>query len=157
MTRFRSTFRFALPLAVLLTTTALTLTPANADWEQGWQSSNGEVQLWYWEDDNGSATKWVVYIEHDGWFGVYHSPEVVNWVILYKKGSSDPQPDPDSNAKIDKPDLKELMKLAKDAIAIEKKIPEQSPLAGIIEKDGGGYVPHWNPSDDDHHGPKDPP
>jgi hypothetical protein len=155
MTR-KSSFRLVAPLAVLLATTVLSLTPAKA-WEPAWQSDDGSVTLWYENDSNGN-TKLVVTIEKDGKFGVYFEKGVID-AVLDKWDNSNPDPnDPNNGKGTDKPDKEAILRQIKDAIGNVKNTPENSPLGGIINGHGGGKVPHWNPGGDDNgNGPKNPP
>jgi hypothetical protein len=159
VTRFKSTFRFVLPLAVLLATTAvstvLTTTPAQA-WDPTWQSSDGSVTLWYQEGSDGRGV-FVVTIEKDGKFGVYFEKAVVD-AVFDKMDNSNPNPADDTGGKgTSKPSVDELLKIVKDAAAVIVTTPINSKLGGIIEQGGGGKVPHWNPGDGDDNGPSNPP
>ena len=131
----------------------LTSTSAQAGWEEVGHNEDGSATLWY-NDVNG---RWVVTIEKDGKMGIYDQEGVIR-AMLAKLGLSNPNPNDDNNGKgTDKPDIRELLKQLKDAKAVVVNTPIDSKLGGIIEQNGGGKAPHWNPGDDDNKGPKDPP
>jgi hypothetical protein len=153
MNRFKS-LKYALPVAVLLATTALSLTAARADYTEWWQSDDGSVSLWH-DDATG---KTVVLIEHDGKYGVYDQQAVID-AVFDKIDASNPDPnDPNNGKGTSKPDFADLIKHMHDVKWTVKVDPEDSPLAGEINGNGGGKVPHWNPGDDDGgNGPSNPP
>lgn len=153
MNRIKS-LKYALPVAVLLAATALSLTAARADYEEWWQSDDGSVSLWH-DDATG---KTVVLIEHDGKYGVYDQQAVID-AVFDKIDGSNPNPDDPNNGKgTSKPDVAELIKHMHDVKWTVKVNPEDSPLGGVIDGNGGGKAPHWNPGDEDGgKGPSSPP
>lgn len=152
MIRFKS-LKYALPVAVLLATTALSMTVAKADWQPAFQNEDGSATLWY--DD--STGKMAVTIEKDGKFAVYFDQAVINAMLDKDKGS-DPDPnDPNNGKGTDKPDVEAMIKNAKGGSWSVKVNPEDSPLGGVITNNGGGKAPHWNPGDDDNKSPGSPP
>jgi len=155
--RFKSAFKFALPLAVLLATTALSLTSTSvrAEWNEVGSNEDGSATLYY-NDTNGS---WAVVIEKDGRYGVYIDDAVAK-AMLEKlgHGHSNPNPDDPNNGKgTEKPSAEAIKQMIKDAAAVYHNTPINSKVGGIIEQGGGGKVPHWNPGDDDNNGPSNPP
>jgi hypothetical protein len=157
VTRFKSAFKFALPLAVLLATSALSLTSTSvrAEWTDVGQNEDGSATLYY----NDSTGSWAVVIEKDGRYGVYID-DAVAAAMLEKLGygHSNPNPDDPNNGKgTEKPSAEAIKKMIKDAAAVVHNTPIGSKLGGIIEQHGGGKAPHWNPSDDDNKGPSNPP
>lgn len=157
MFRFRSALKFAAPLAVLLATTAVSLTSTSvrAEWDEIGQNEDGSATLYY-NDDTGH---WAVVIEKDGKYGVYIDDAVAK-AMLEKLGigGSNPNPDDPTDGKgTSKPDVKALEKLLKDAAAVVHNTPLGSKLGGVIEQGGGGKAPHWNPGDGDDKGPGDLP
>jgi hypothetical protein len=153
MKRFVLKLKFALPVVALLAGTAILTTPAKA-WEQTWQSSDGSVSMWYERGSDGQ-TKFAVVIEKDGKYGVYFEQGVID-AVFDKIGSSNPNPDTDGAGTF-KPDFEELIKDLKGAKWEVKVNPENSPLAGYINGNGDGKVPHWNPGPDDDGGPNSSP
>lgn len=147
MKRLFSNLRFALPVAALLATTALVSTPAKA-WEQGWQSSDGSVSLWY-EHGSDGQTKFAVVIEKDGKYGVYFEQGVID-AVFDKIGGSNPDPnDPNNGQGTFKPDIKELLK---DAKGINVKVKAElwdTWLGEYLSRGGDGKGPKWNPGPDD--------
>jgi hypothetical protein len=70
--------------------------------------------------------------------------------VMLKRGfkSSDPGPD-DSRKGTDKPDVVALLKKVKGVTFDIPQMPDQTPLGKFIDGGGAGFVPHWNPGDDD--------
>ncbi|MBM3528001.1 MAG: hypothetical protein FJX62_07910 [Alphaproteobacteria bacterium] len=160
MLRLKSTLRFALPLALLLATTAVStvLVPTSAKaWENTWTSGDGSVKLWYQVGSDGQ-TKFAVTIEKDGKFGVYLEPGVID-AVFDKMGGSNPDPnDPNNGAGTFKPDVEELLRKVKDASAVFHNEILDSPLGAYLERGGDGKGPKWNPGPDgDDSGPNNPP
>ncbi len=152
MIRFKS-LKYALPVAVLLATTALSMTAAKADYDIWWQSDDGSVSLWH-DDSTGKS---AVLIEHDGKYEIYFNQAVID-AVFDKIDNSNPNPDDPNNGKgTDKPDIEAMIKNAKGGSWSVKVNPEDSPLGGVITNNGGGKGPHWNPGDDDSKGPGSPP
>ena len=152
MIRFKS-LKYALPVAVFLATTALSMTAAKADYDIWWQSNDGSVSLWH--DD--STGKFAVLIEHDGKYEIYFNQAVID-AVFDKIDNSNPNPDDPNNGKgTDKPDIEAMIKNAKGGSWSVKVNPEDAPLGGVITNNGGGKGPHWNPGDDDSKSPGSPP
>jgi hypothetical protein len=147
MKRFVSKLKFALPIVALLAGTAIVSAPAKA-WEQGWQSSDGSVSLWYERGSDGQ-TKFAVIIEKNGKFGVYFEQGVID-AVFDKMGGSNPDPnDPNNGQGTFKPDVEELLKKAKGATVIVAREIWETPLGDYLERGGGGKGPKWNPGPDD--------
>ncbi len=159
MFSFRS-LRRALPIAALLATTAVSIilapTAAKA-WEAGhaYTGADGStVTLWYQEGSDG-LMHYAVTIEKGDRFDVYLEQGVVD--AMWDKIATS-NPDPNGSAKgTEKPDVIEMLKKATDLHMKVKVNVENSPLSKWIDGGGGGFVPHWNPSDDDNQGPASPP
>lgn len=156
MPRFKL-LKHALPVVALLSTTALFSTSASAHWTAAWQSSDGSVTLYHDDYDDAKHPFAVVY-EKDGKFSVSFSPSVIDAILQKMEAGTNPSPDDPNNGKgTFKPDVESLIKSGRGAHWTVKVNPEDSPLGGVIDKNGGGKVPHWNPGDDDGKGaPSDP-
>src|ERR1051325_10400076 len=161
MFRFRSALKFAAPLAVLLATTAMTVTltstSVRADYydEHGWHDygshEDGSAKLWF-KEDTGS---WAVVIG----MNVYMDDAVCAAIVEklgYNKGNPNPD-DPTGGKGTEAPSADAIKKLLKDAAAVLHNSPINSKVGGIIEQNGGGKAPHWNPGDGDDNGPSDLP
>jgi hypothetical protein len=153
MLRFKY-LKFALPVVALLATTALTSTSARAEWQPVYQTGDGSATLWYDADNS----KYAVVIEKDDKYGVYFEKGVID-AMFDKWDSSNPNPDDATNGKgTEKPDVEAALKKAHGVTWNVKVNPENSPLGGVINGNGGGKVPHWNPGGDDNgSGPGSPP
>jgi len=155
--RIRSMLRFAVTLALLLGTAAIAPTiptpafadDADTDWQfvTQWKNDSGQDCVMYkdpstkrvlverWNDD-GSVDVWV--------FGN----------TAHFKTGGDPNPDDSTSTGkgIEPVDVAGL--IAKGLITYKiKATPENTPLAKWIDSEGGGMIPHYNPTDDDNKGP----
>ncbi len=159
MFRFKSALKFAAPLALLLATTALSLTSTSvrADYydDHGWHdygsNEDGSATLWY----NSDTGQWAVTIGAN----VYIDDAVCAAMVeKLGYGHSNPNPDDPNNGKgTEKPSADAIKKFLADAAAVLHNSPINSKVGGIIEQNGGGKAPHWNPGDGDDKGPGDLP
>jgi hypothetical protein len=160
MKRFTSSRRFGMPLALLLGATAvcttLVSTAAWADWQKGpeWNDSTyGHVTIWVQKDASGQ-TKLAIEVDKGGKTLISFSGAVIDY--LTNKQGGDPGPDDDTRTQSEPINVAGLIE--KGLITIKVKVtPENTKLAKWIEQGGGGFVPHWNPGDDDNKGPSTPP
>ena len=152
----RSTLRFALPLALLLgtavVTTTMVPTPANAeeDADKDWTYVNtinckdGTVQVTYQKDDKLLVELW----KKDGTLTT----------ITYKNGqkrSGEESGTDDAvgtGSRTEPIDVAGLIAKGLITIVNIKANPENTPLAKFIDADGGGLIPHYDPSYDDNKG-----
>jgi hypothetical protein len=155
MTRLRSALRYALPLAALLavTTVATMVAPtvARADWEQlgSWSGSDSTTYTVYQDDDG----KFAVYVDKGSTANVYFSNDLA-WFVMFKQGFKWSDPGPEDNGKgTDKPDVVSMLKKVKGFTINVPQMPEKTPLGKWLDSGGAGFVPHWNPGDDDGKGP----
>jgi len=147
MMRIRSTFRYALPLALFLGATAVsTTTPAFADWQavDSWTDSKGNT-VTYWSDDK--TDKVVISVDTGSKLYVLMSDKLIQ---AYMKWASKSDPGPEDSAqRIDKPDVADLLKKVKGLSIEIRQAPENTKLATWIDREGGGMIPHYNPGDQD--------
>jgi hypothetical protein len=148
--RLTSSFVRALPLAILLATTAIGTavlpTTARADWDElgTWTGNNGTTVTVYQNDDGKYAT-----IAENSKGAAISFTDAAAYTIMQRAGfkwKSDPGPD--DNGKGTEPvDVAGL--IAKGLITYQVKVnAENTPLAKWLDSQGGGFVPHWNPGDD---------
>lgn len=149
------TLKYALPMVAFLAVSAISSTPASAhDWQPVYSNGDG-VTLWYDKDSGKSA----VTIERNGRFEVYFDKAVIDAVLDKWDGSSNPNPDDPNNGKgTFKPDIVALIKQGHGTWNVPVN-PENSPIGSVINGDGGGKIPHWNPGgeegDGKNHNPGD--
>lgn len=172
--RLKSSLRFALPLALLFGTTALSTsllppsmtdgllsTAARADdgvggsWDVGsWTSSDGTTYT-VWVDDGTGA--YSVSIEKGNTFTIVYSDKLADQLFALPgfKPGGDPGPD-DTETGGEPPDIIGMLKNAQGAVIKVHVYPDQTPLAQWLDANGGGIVPVWNPGDDNGNGPPSP-
>jgi len=153
-----SALRYALPFALLLgmTTLSTTLVPTSAmAWELA--GSKDGWSLYYMVGSDGQ-THFAAVIEQNGHVLVSFNENVIDIAFSVTQGKSDPGPDQDTDKGIDKPDINALLKKVKGVTLQINQMPEKTPLGKWLDSEGGGFVPHWNPGDDDSgKGPGNPP
>ncbi len=132
MTRFRSALRFALPMTLLLVTTALPTPTLAADWI-----------IWYSDTDNGRSYSIFRDKNDPTAFMIIYNDDGVHHLIWVEDQSPD-----DTGKGTEKPDIGELIKKGLASYKV-RVTPENSPLSQWIDRGGGGFVPHWNPGDGD--------
>jgi hypothetical protein len=135
MKRIRSTLHFAVPLALLLSTT-MSPAPAFAEnWKDIFSSvdKNGTITIWSQDQDEKSHFYiWKYYADgtikgYDKYETVYPGPE-------------------DTTQATDKPDVAGAIK--KGLISYEVHVnPENTPLGQWMHRQGLGATPYWNPGD----------
>ena len=152
MRRIKLAFYFSLPIALLLGTTALAPTiptPASAD-----DSTNAEPDgntEWTYVSErrnkNNDATV-VTYQDNDTkWLLIEKWYDDGSFTVALFKPAGDPGPDSVSDKGLQPPDVVDAIKKGLITYTV-KANPEDTPLAKWIERDGGGFVTHWNNDND---------
>jgi len=159
MKRIWSGLKLAVPLVLLLATTAIATsllpTVARADYEElgSWTSQDGTSFTVYQNDDGTEAT----YVEKNGKALVTYSTLIATSVMQMpgfkwsgeESGTSDAV---GKGSRTEPIDVGSLIKKGLITIINIKANPENTPLAKWIDAEGSGMIPHYNPSDDDNKG-----